>query len=164
MGRDGTATAAPGRLGVGRPYSGPGTARRWGAIISGVTLSTPDSTGRVAPVIHRASSLARNAAAQPTSQPSPGVPSRPACSRIVFMNSARGPGADTDATIGVVMCPGAIALTRMPWRPCEYAMSMVIAIIPPLAAEYATVPSPRSAEIDATLTIEPPPLAAIAGT
>jgi len=94
-------------------------ARRYGAIISGVTLSTPDSTGRVTPVIHRASSLARNAAAHPTSQPVPGVPSRPASDRIVFMNSARAPGTETDITIGVVMCPGATALTRMPWRPCE---------------------------------------------
>jgi hypothetical protein len=89
----------------------------------------------VTPVIQRASSLARNAAAQPTSHPVPAVPSRPAWARIVFMNSARTPGAETESTIGVVMCPGATALTLMPWRPCEYAMSTVIAISPPLAAE-----------------------------
>jgi hypothetical protein len=54
------------------------------------------------------------------------------------MNSARAPEAvpaETESTIGVVMCPGATALTLMPWRPCEYAMSTVIAISPPLAAE-----------------------------
>src|SRR6266702_4636092 len=43
-------------------------------------------------------------------------------------------------------------------------MSTVIAISPPLAAEYATVPSPRRAEIDATFTIAPAPRAAITGT
>ena len=58
----------------------------------GVTLSTPDSTGRVAPVIQRASSLARNAAAQPTSHPVPGVPSSPASERIWSMKAAAGPG------------------------------------------------------------------------
>jgi hypothetical protein len=51
------------------------------------------------------------------------------------MYSARGPGTVTERTIGVVMWPGAMALTRMPWRPWEYAMSMVMAISPPLAAE-----------------------------
>jgi Periplasmic binding protein len=80
-------------LNGGKPYcgrrsgvaQGSGIARRWGAIMSGVTLSTPDSTGSTAAVIHRASSLARKAAAHPTSQPVPGVPSRPASERSVFM-------------------------------------------------------------------------------
>ena len=57
-------------------------ARRWGAIISGVTLMIPESTGSVAPVIQRASSLARKAAAHPTSHPFPSVPSRPAALAI----------------------------------------------------------------------------------
>ena len=66
-------------------------------------------------MIQRASSLARNAAAQATSQPVPGVPS---------MNPARaGEAADTEATIGVVMWPGATALTRMPWRPCALTIA-----------------------------------------
>ena len=51
------------------------------------------------------------------------------------MKSARGPGLETESTMGVVMCPGATALTRMPWRPCEYAMSTVIASSAPFAAE-----------------------------
>ena len=87
-------------------------------------------------MIQRASSLARKAAAQPTSHPVPAVPSRPDWTRIMFMNPVRaGEAADTDSTIGVVMCPGATALTLMPWRPCEYAVSTVMTIGPPLAAE-----------------------------
>ena len=65
----------------------------------GVTLSTPDSTGRVAPVIQRASSLARNA--RPAHVPT-GARRRAGRLRAhgVHGKSARGPGWDTEWTIG----------------------------------------------------------------
>ena len=55
---------------------GEGISRRYGAISSGVAASTPPSTGRVTPVIQRASSLARNTAAAATSQAVPSAPRR----------------------------------------------------------------------------------------
>ncbi len=35
---------------------------------------------------------------------------------MMFMNSVRDPGAETESTMGGMMWSGAMALTRMPWR------------------------------------------------
>ena len=70
--------------------------RRWRSIASGVVAKSPASTGRTTPVIHRASSLARNTAAQATSQAVPSVPRGPACLR-----SHRSSSVMPAATIGV---------------------------------------------------------------
>jgi hypothetical protein len=88
----------------------------------------------VTPVTERASSLARNAV--PAHVP-PGS-RRPEQARLGphrVHELGAGPSAETESIIGVVRCQGATALPLMPWRPCEYAMSTVIAISPPLAAE-----------------------------
>jgi hypothetical protein len=117
----------PGQQGASTPRIG-------AAISSGVTADTPPSTGSVTPVIQRASSLARNAAAHATSQPVPSVPSRFEAAAIRWRCSVSAVTPRFENISGVVMCPGATTLTRIPWRPWLKAMSTASACMPPLAA------------------------------
>src|SRR5438445_9987141 len=55
---------------------------------------------------------------------------------------------------GASVPPGAVALMRMPLRVCSIASDAVIALTPPLAAEYGTRCTPRVAT-DETLTMTP---------
>ena len=83
-----------------------------GYMAKGVAASRPASTGRVTPEIQRASSEARNRAAQATSQGVPSVPNGPALRRRSSISWV-----ECRATMGLWMCPGAMQLTRTLFRP-----------------------------------------------
>ena len=104
----------------------------------GVTLDTPESTGRTAPVIHRASSPseehrrvghvppgARRACEHARLVP-PAARATSLAAPLHVHRQQHGRGAG---------CPKATAFFSNAGRPCEYAMSIVKAIIAPLAAE-----------------------------
>ena len=73
-----------------------------------------------------------------------------------------GGSASIGAVLGVSTRPGLITLARMPYGPPSTTSCRVRAITPPLAALCAFCgmnSTPRSAAIEPTLMIEPPPYA-----
>ena len=107
------------------------------------------------------SSDARNSAALASSSARPSRPIGMCTSRRCLRSGSL----MSSSSIGVAIGPGQSEFARMFWRAYSTAISRVIESTPPLLAVYAicAVAAPTSATNDATLTIDPPPEASIAG-
>src|SRR5262249_25504876 len=103
--------------------------QRWTS--SGFACVIPPSTGRQTPVTKRASSLARDTAAQATAHAVPAVPRGEIFARYVRCSGVNG---RPRSAIGVSTMPGAMAFARTPRRPYATAMSAVSRITAAFAA------------------------------
>src|SRR6266436_5149889 len=123
---------------------------------SPVQAVKPPSTTNDAPVIKDASSEARNSTVLAISSASPIRPSGCAAPWTRRKSSARSLPRSSGAR--VLIAPGQTQFTLMLCFAFSSAAERVRLITPALAALYDDIPqSPRVPEIDAVLTIAPPP-------
>ena len=121
----------------------------------------PPSATRMWPVTNDDSSDARKRATEAISSGLPNLPIGSIC-KSPFPIS--GCPATSLSTIGVLITPGAMALTLIPCFAYSSATVLVSCTIPPLEAQYALRPGePTSPATDAVLIMLPPPLFSISG-